>query len=230
MSTPFFIRGLPRRFGPLALVLCLATFLALPAAHADDHGETVRTLKQTFFAGDVETLELDLTFGDIVVEGSLRRSVRVEVVVTCNDELTESECRRYADRLALRARTKRDRLDLGLRGTPRARIQGLRAEMRIQMPRRLGLEIDQRAGSATVRDVAGDIEIDGGSLDVEVSRTQSKTSMVAIDLAVGDGVLHTADGAKQDLSGFPRSLRWRGDGESKIEIDLAGGQVTVRLT
>jgi hypothetical protein len=75
----------------------------------------------------------------------------------------------------------------------------------------------------------GNLEVDSSAGDVEIRYPQERAGKVDIKVGVGDVELRTRDGASQQGTGFPRSLKWQGQGASTIEIDMAAGDALVEL-
>lgn len=207
------------------LALLLVLMWTGAAAVAAD--ETVRTLDTRVFAGEVHTLEIDLGVGNITVEGTDSRDVEVEVDLSCGRE-DAVKCQNRAQRIELVPRRKKGRLKVRLKGTPRGRAGGISAEMRLRIPRRLGLEVDLQAGNIALADIESHIEVDVGAGDVDVSGQQASMSEVKVAVGVGKADLWLGDG-RIEGTGFPRTLNWHGNGAAELEIDVGTGDVTVKL-
>lgn len=205
------------------LIVSAALLVALPVVAEVE----VRTLSQTFSVEGADQIDLDLSVGSVRVEGSDDPFVSVDVRLECNRQDLE-KCRRRAGRLFVSPRVTGQRLDIRLRGTPRAHLQGIKAHMMVRMPRYMGLEIDMRTADVVVTDLLGHLEVDGveGQLDI----TYPQNAVRSVDAKVGAGKVDLwVDGASVEGAGFPRSVKWQGSGQAEIEIDLAAGDVDVKL-
>jgi hypothetical protein len=205
------------------LALLLTLLLAGDAAAQEE----VRTSDYRVFAGEAEKLHVDLSFGDLTIEGAEVRDVEVEVVFTCTRQDLE-KCRRQADKIRLQPRVYGKTLDVQLQRTSRGRLSGISARMKLKVPRRLAVEVDARAGDVLVSNMDSDVEVDVGAGDVDLGHRQSLVGTVKVDVGVGNADLWLND-SRIEATGFPRSLTWRGSGTAKIEVDVGTGDVAVRL-
>lgn len=195
--------------------------LVAPIAGAEDR------IQRTFYAGNAEAVHIKLPVGKVVVEGGDQRDIEVDLHLACNLE-DEADCQQRRDRLRLVPRIGGRKFVLGVTGTPRARIQGIQAELTVRVPRQLDVEIDVKGGDVVVNNVIAQLEIDIGSGDAEVSYPQDRAGEVLLDVGVGSANLWVG-GGRIEGSGFPRAVTWRGSGENRLEIDIASGGADVRL-
>ena len=207
------------------LIAALAILLLAPTVASAE--VEVRTMSQTFALGSANQIDLDLTFGTVRVEGTDNNFVSVDVRLECNRQDLD-KCERRANRLFLAPRISGKRMDIALRGTSRAQLQGIRAEMTVRMPRHFGLEVDMRLADVTISGMEADIEVDGVEGSVDITSTQN--TIRTVDAKVGAGQVDLwVDGANVEGSGFPRSVKWEGSGQHKIELDMAAGDVDIKL-
>lgn len=210
------------RFAPL-----FALFLALaPYSTADAQQET-RRLAQSYFAGDVDKLEIDLFFGSVTVRGTEGRNAKIEMIITC-DRADDVKCFNRANRILLEPKISGRTLALRLRGTTRGQVGGIQAEMVVEAPRDLELEVDMAGGNVTVQGMRNHIEIDSGGGDVDLVGFQDLVQTFKADVGFGEAHLWLREGHIEG-SGFPRSIKWRGSGSIEIEVDLGGGDLDARL-
>lgn len=208
--------------------LFFAMTLSLLLAASAMAEKTVRKkIEQTVFAGEVHTLEIDLGVGNITIEGTDSRDVEVEVEFSCGRE-DEVKCTQRAERITLVPRRKKGRLKLRLKGTPRGRAGGISAEMRLRIPRRLGIEVDLQAGNLLLSNMESHVEIDVGAGDVDINGQQASMGEIKLAVGVGKVDLWLGEG-RIEGTGFPRSLNWHGNGGAELEVDIATGDVSVRL-
>lgn len=213
----------PLAIASLALLAAMAP-VAAPLAAQDV--EIARTLK-SWHLGDARVLTVDLTLGDLTVEGSDRHDVEAELVLRC-DRVDLERCRERAQRIYLAPRIRGERFDVLLKRTPRGRAHGITATLVLRVPRNLPVEIDLRGGDVLVTGHAASLEVDAAAGDVALRYPQRLVGSVKAAVGVGNVDLWVADAHMQG-SGFPRSLHWNGTGTIDLEVDLGTGDVTVTL-
>lgn len=206
---------------PLLVFGCLAG-----AAAAQE--QQVRKVQQTYFAGDLRRVEVDLAIASLRIEGSEGNNVEVELTIECSRQ-DATKCQQRANQIQLHPRASQDKLRIDLRNTPAGRLGGIRASMLVKMPKRLDLEVDFTGGDVTVLGMLGHIEIDTATGAVDVTYGQDLVGKVKVSLGAGSGELLLRDGSKVGASGWPRSIHWQGQGQAEIEVDGGASYVTVRL-
>lgn len=189
--------------------------------------EVVHTLEQSFYPDGADTLELDLSIGDITIEGTDGRDVEVHVTLECGREKLD-RCTERARALYLRPRIRREILKVDLEGTARRRLQGISAHMKVRVPRHMALELDLRGGAVAISGMQSHLEVDSGAGDIDIVTTRQQVRSVKIDVGVGSADLWLPEGHIEGR-GFPRSVTWNGSGRSEIEVDVGTGDVAVRL-
>ncbi len=213
----------------IALSLIFSTLLALvstPFALAEDAVE-VHKIEETIHPGTATTLHADITFGSIAIEGTDGRDVEVEVSIKCTREDIE-ECRARAHQILLRPRVKKHKLTVKLKYTPRTRVRGLKADMRLRVPRNLVLDVNVRSGGVRVEDMTSHVEVDTVAGDVEVRYPFRRAGRVNVDVGFGSVDLFLPEGQVEG-SGFPKRLDWTGSGPAIIEIDVGTGDAAIHL-
>lgn len=206
-----------------ALVVAATFAVAAPATAQVE----VRRVEQQFFLGDALRVELDLSIGELVVEGTDRDRVEVELVLTCRRDDLE-KCRERANRIRLEPRVSKRIFSLALRRTPREKLFGIDAKMTVRIPSTQELEVDLRSGDVMVRGMRWNMEIDAGEGDVDVAHRHDLVGRVSIAVGFGSADLWISDG-RIEGRGFPKSVKWNGPGQARIEIDAGGGNAVVRL-
>lgn len=190
--------------------------------------EQVRKVEQTYFAGDLRRVEVDLAIASLRIEGTDGNEVQVELTLSCNRQ-SATKCQQRANQVQIHPRQTQDKLRIDLRNTPSGRLGGIHATMLVKMPRKLDLDVDFTGGDVNVSGLLGNIEIDTGTGAVDVTYGQDLAGKVKVALGAGSGELLLRDGTKVGASGWPRSINWQGKGASTIEVDGGASYVTVRL-
>lgn len=212
-----------RRLLLLGVALVVLPFCLAQSATA----EPIMTIEQKYFAGEATSVDIELVIGSLEIEGKRGRNVEVVVELSCTREDKE-KCKRRAERIRLRPRLSGEKLYLALENTPRGRAGGIEAKMTIRMPKKMGLEIDIGGGDMKIEDIYGDIEIDSAGGSVDFTGDQDKVARFKADVGFGSGELILKDG-RIEATGLPRSIKWSGQGQQRIEIDLGGGEIIARL-
>lgn len=215
-----------RRSIPLLMLCCFfpSCFLAAAAAAQDQ----VRKVQQTYFAGDLRRVEVDLAIASLRIEGTEGNNVEVELTLDCTRQ-SATKCAQRAAEIQIHPRQTQDKLRVDLRNTPTGRLGGIHAVMVVKMPKKLDLEVDFTGGDVTVIGLLGNIEIDTGTGAVDVTYPQDLAGKVKVALGAGSGELLLRDGTKVGASGWPRSINWQGAGPATIEVDGGASYVTVRM-
>jgi|GEM_PF-6499228 len=212
----------------LALLAALTFEAAAHAAPAKELAE-VRRIEQTFLPVDTHAVRLDASFGSVVVRGEPRADIAVEIVLSCPAGRDQQVCRQRAARLLLEARNRPKHLALRLKRTPRARIHGIRSIMTVTMPENEAVEIDVRSGNVEISGMQSHLEVDVGTGDTTIFYPQSRVQIVKLDVAFGHANLWLTDGSNIRGTGWPKSLTWRSQGVSHVEVDAGKGVIAVRL-
>lgn len=217
---------LPRVALLVALPLALFAGLfaaAVPALAAEEvHQDTRR-----YLLGEATAVHVNLGFGEIRVEGSDGNEIEIDYRLTCSREDLE-KCRRRAERVRVVPRIRGQRFVIGLKHTPRGRIQGIQAHLVVKMPRGVPLDVDLTSGDVFVTRMQGDVVVAGGNGDVDIIAEHQKTGEVDASVVAGKAELWLGDGYLEG-SGFPRSLAWNGPGTARIKVRLGTGDARIKL-
>jgi hypothetical protein len=210
------------------LVLSIAAALAFAGRAAAEKSQVeIFSGEDRYHLEDARRIDVNLSFGEVRVEGSDRSDVGVVLRLTCNRQDLD-KCRRRGERIRVVPRIRKGKFVLKLKHTPRGVIQGLRAHVELTVPRTVPLDVDLVGGDVFVTRMDADVAIAGGGGDVDVVARHDGTGNVNVKVVAGKAELWTGDGHMKG-GGFPRSIRWQGPGESRIDIDLGAGDARVRL-
>jgi len=226
------------------IVLAIALAVAAPLSAA-----APRTLDGRFPAADLENVRIDAGVGDIdiyVVNGTDEVSVKVELkarrggffssLKKAQAEVDEAELRMDASRgiLRLKISTESDDRHFEERWT-------------VELPARLGCDLDLGVGDIDVRGLSGDLTVDlgvgdltatavSGDLNIDIGVGDASVEAAAADYGSVDGsggvgnAQLTVRGEKISSSGFVgKSAEWTGSGEHIIEISVGVGDAKVTL-
>lgn len=213
---------------PLLAVSIAALVLAVPGRTAAAKAEVeIHSSENRYFLEGAQRLDVNLGFGEVRVEGTEGSHVGVELRLTCTRQDLD-KCRRRGERIRVVPRIKKGKFVVRLKHTPRGVIQGLRAHVKLTVPRHVPIDVDMVGGDVFVTRVDADVVIAGAGGDVDVVARHDTTGNVNVKVVAGKAELWMGDGHMKG-AGFPRSIRWRGPGASRIDIDLGTGDARVRL-
>lgn len=225
--------GFTRRRGagnPVPALAALCTVLVLGLGATDARADvTVRTLEEALDAGRFQSFGFQGSVGEVEVVGGDGDMLRATVELLCNREGDEA-CRRAAEEVDLRVRRRGDRVQLKIEDWPKLHNKRMSLRARLEVPRRLAVEVDMGVGEVTVRGTASHVEVDLGVGEIVIEVPEAAVRSIELDVGVGEAVLRTGE-RTIDGSGFVGShLSWRdGPGRARIEADSGVGEIEVRL-
>ena len=221
------ISGNPDTAFAFALALLALALPLIPAPAAAD--ETVRTLEHEAEAGSHESVGFEGSVGEVTVVGVSGETVRVEVEIRFERE-RDNACRRAAEDVDLRMRLRGDRIDFEIEDWPKLPNKRISFRARVEVPRRMALEIGMGVGEISVEGMESDVEVDVGVGEVSVEMNERHVRHIELDTGVGEALLRTGD-RTIDGQGFVGShLTWRdGPGDARVEVDAGVGEIEVTL-
>ncbi len=208
-----------------SIVLLVAAALAVPAAAQQ---AAVRSLSQEIALGDAAQVHVNLSIGDLAIEGTDGDNVEVELTLDCT-RVDPDVCKARAEKVRLAPRMGKKELKVKLKNTQRPRLRGIKARMTVRIPRHMPLEVDVTGGDIHINGMRSHMNVNSGGGNVDVVADRGNANEVEIDIGFGKGDLWLGE-ERIKATGWPRALKWKGTGEAKIEIDVVGGgNVSVRL-
>lgn len=213
----------------LLAFLTLATLaLSAPLRAASDRADVeIYSDHNQYLLGDARKIEVNLSFGEVQVEGTEGSEIGIEFRLTCSRRDLD-KCKQHGQRVRVVPRIKKNKFVVRLEHTPRGKIQGLRGHVKLLLPEDVPLDVDMVGGDVFVRRMLSDVVIAGAGGDVDVVARHEATGKVNVKVVAGKAELWLGDGHMKG-AGFPRSIRWQGPGSSRIDIDLGTGDARVRL-
>ncbi len=187
----------------------------------------VRKIEQKLAAGSARKIIVDLTVGSVKVEGVGGKNIEIEARFECTREDLDA-CKERAQKLYISPRNYGDRIDIRLKGTPKARLLGIKSHLVLRVPDDLPLQIDARSADVTVEGLHAGLEINSGEGNVSILHSARRVGMVTVKTGVGKVDLWVDD-SHVEGTGFPRALNWHGTGEARIDVDLGKGDVNIQL-
>ena len=209
------------------LIPLIAAAALAPAAHA---GEKSRELSRSFTLAADQIVRLDLSVGEIRVEGADIKTVEAELRVECRWD--DSDCERLLETVELDSRSTSRRLIIEIVSDSSWRKTKLEIEGDFRVPRGATLEVDMGVGELSIEGVAGDLSADLGVGELSIRVPAAAVRSVGLDAGVGEAKLLGAgtfvEGRRSLLVGS--EVFWDdGDGEARIRADVGVGEATVYL-
>jgi len=224
-------------------LVLIAALVGTPALASDS-----RTLADSFSAGGLERVFLDIGVGDVVVTGTTGDRVEVEVILTARRGglfSSKRKAEREIEEATLDSHVGGSKLSLSIDSPSSDRR--FEEEWHVELPGDLLVKMDVGVGDVSIRRIAGGvdmecgvgdilIEAEGGEISVEagvgeitVRAPIDAYGQVECAAGVGDARL-TVNGEKIGGDGFiGAEVEWEGDGDATIEIEVGVGDATIRL-
>jgi hypothetical protein len=226
------------------IVLAIALAITAPLSAA-----APRILDGRVPAADLETVRIDAGVGDIditVVDGTDEVAVTVELkarrggffssLKKAQAEVDEAELRLDVSRGVLRLKISTEIDD-----------RHFEERWTVELPARLGCDLDLGVGDIDVRGLSGDLTVDlgvgdveavtvSGDLNIDIGVGEASVEAAAADYGRVDGsggvgnARLTVRGEQISSSGFVgKSAEWTGPGDRVIEISVGVGDAKVTL-
>lgn len=209
-------------FKRVAIIIITLSFVF--AAEA----KTSKTATYEFPAGAFTTVEIDHPVGELDIVAGDAEKIRVQMRVECSSR--RNRCAERVEDIELKSRELGSALELRIDGYPR-NADSLSVNLEITMPRRLSVDIDRGVGETRIRDIEGDISVESGVGEVHIIAPVRSVGEVQAECGVGEANLR-APGGQIETEGFlflGNELRWRGEGQSVIEVEAGVGSVKIDL-
>jgi hypothetical protein len=210
------------------MALLLAAAALATAAHA---GSKAREISRTFAVETGQTLRLDLSVGEIRIDGADIDQVEVELHIECRWG-GEDDCDRLLEKVDLDSRTTTRRRIIEIVSDSSWRKTKLEIEGEFRVPRGTSLEVDMGVGELTIEGVTADLAADLGVGELTIRMPAAAVGSVGLDAGVGEAKLHGAgafiEGRRSMLIGS--EVYWaEGEGEARVRADVGVGEATVYL-
>ncbi len=210
------------------MVFLIAAIALAPAAQA---GSKAREISRTFALEADKVLRLDLSVGEIRIEGADIDKVEAELRIECrwgNDE----DCDRLLEKVDLDSRSTSRRQIIEIVSDSSWRKTKLEIEGDFRVPRGVTLEVDMGVGELTIEGVTADLSADLGVGELSIRMPAAAVRSVGLDAGVGEAKLLGAgthvEARRSMLVGS--EVFWdEGEGEARVRADVGVGEVTVYL-
>ena len=191
----------------------------------------VKSLSEEFDASGYEGITLEVSVGEVRIEGADVDKVVAEVRVRCPRRMDLDECRDRADDVEITGDDSRGMLVLEVKGLSKWRSRGMNVDVRFTVPEDLPFELEMGIGEVEIVDMRNDLKVDLGIGEVSVRMDENVVGSVTLDNGIGESDLLYSDG-KQSTSGFlaGKDIVWeKGPGTHEVIVELNIGEIEVRL-
>ncbi|MEA2600228.1 MAG: hypothetical protein QOF89_1220 [Acidobacteriota bacterium] len=212
----------------IALILGTA-LLGMISAGTASADEVVRSFRQQIPIANAQKVHLEFPVGELNVDPGDGSQMGLDVKVTCKEET--GRCADAAHDLKLVYDNSGDVFHVELKRFPKfGGSKNLHIVARITVPRELAVHAELGVGEMNIRGLAGDLDVDLGVGQVNVTLPKEAIGSVDLDTGIGEASLIAA-GRRYESSGLmSKELNWdKGTGRSKVKVDCGVGEIDVIL-
>ena len=205
------------------LFALLALAFAAPA-----HSAVLQADSKSYPVTAKHRVRLEFPVGDLKVVANDDTHVRLSLQVKCRGN--EDRCEERARRLKLESDDAGGVLSLKVTGYPKYNSGGFNLQGTLQVPRALALRLEMGVGALSIDGVEGNLDVDLGVGEADISAPRHSVRSVSVQTGVGDAEIRNA-GTKSASHGFiGRTASWdAGTGGSRVDLHVGVGDATVRL-
>jgi hypothetical protein len=212
------------------IVLILgASLLWVISAGAAAADEVVRSFRQQIPAANAQKVHLEFPVGELNVDPGDGGQIGLEVKVMCREKT--GRCADAAHDLKLVYDNSGDVFHVQMKRYPKWRgSKNLHVIAHITVPRELAVHAELGVGEMNIHGLAGDLDVDLGVGEVNVTLPKEAVGAVDLDTGIGEASLIAA-GRHYESSGLmSKELNWnQGTGRSKVKVDCGVGEIDVIL-
>ncbi len=203
------------------------TLLALAICSPVAASEPIREIDSTFGLGGAHSVQLKMPVGDLTVSAADDDEVTLHVEIRCA-RAESTKCRKQAEKLVVKTRSRRGWLHLSLTDYPKASGR-LSVDVQLRIPAQLGFESDMGVGDVNITGLESNIEVDVGVGDVTMELDSVHIRRIELDTGVGDARLNLGERWIEGTGWVGSGLVWHGEGEGRIEVDCGVGDALIKL-
>lgn len=207
--------------------VALVVFLVTRAVFA---AEDRRVISESFDLTPGQQVRVDFPVGELRFTGVEGTRVAVEIEITC--DRGGSRCAEAMERVELQSDSTEARLLLEIEKEPKWNWDDLEMDAVIRLPAERALTVDMGVGSLDVEGMRGEVSLDLGVGEVEVTMSAASVGSVRLDAGVGETSLRLPEGRVDERRSFliGGEIRWdEGEGAADLWVDVGVGEVNVRL-
>jgi hypothetical protein len=205
----------------------LACVLALPAAAA---GNESRTITESFELAPGQQVRVDFPVGELRLTGVEGATVAVEIELHSDEG--GRRCVEGLEHVELESDATAGRLLLRIEKEPKWAWDDLEMEAEIRLPADRELAVDMGVGQLEVDGMRGEVTLDLGVGEVDVTVPAAGVRSVRLDAGVGQTSLRLPEGWVDERRSFliGSEIHWNeGRGAADVWVDVGVGEASVRL-
>ena len=206
------------------IAIVLVTLSVVAAADA----KTWRSETYKYDAAPLTVLEIDHPVGELEITPGQGETIEVLMRIECSS--WRNKCGEKTADIELVGSQSGSSLELKVEGLPKT-VNSLSIDLEITIPARLSLDVERGVGETTIRGIEGDIFVETGVGEVNVTAPARGVGRVTAECGVGDADLDVPDGSirKDGFLFLGNELKWEGTGSSLIEVEVGVGSAEIDL-
>ena len=207
------------------LILGAALLWVVPATAA----EVVRSFRQQVPVANAQKIHLDFPVGELTVDPGDGGQVSLDVKVMCKQKT--GRCADAAQDLKLVYDNSDDVFRLQMKRFPKwGGSKNMHVVAHITVPREMPAHIELGVGEMNIHGLAGDLDVDLGVGEVNVTLPKEAFGSASLDTGIGEASLIAAGRHYESAGLVTRTLTWdKGTGRSKVTVDCGVGEIDVIL-
>ena len=199
------------------LIACVAFSFMLPV-----YGATSKHISHRIDATSLDTVSFEVPVAEMRIEVYDGDAVELEIEIRSQRRMWVFG-RKNVDDIELRIDRIGDGLKLGIDE------KNLQQTWKVRLPRNLALEMSIGVGEIRLDEFANTLEMELGVGEVRVNVDEMEYRSIRLDVGVGDTTLQGFDNhrSRDERDFISDSVRYSGNGEHSIDIDVGVGEARV---
>ena len=197
----------------ILVCLLLVPFCAASDGWKDSDYEETHSQARDFVTGGM--LHVRLSVGDVHIRRGDSSQIRLRYIVKSRSE----------------NRAKNARVDFEVRGND-ANIEfhastnsNTQFDVELEVPQNTNLDLHDKVGDLTIKDVDGDKDLELGVGDIRVAVGRSAYHLVRASTSIGDV---NGDGYGETSGWLGKTLQYHGDGKYELRAHVSVGDITLK--
>ncbi|MCF2908702.1 hypothetical protein L1285_10270 [Pseudoalteromonas sp. DL2-H2.2] len=195
---------------------------ALLVLSAAAQAKETRTLTQTFELADSKELEIQFPIGKLKTESHTGKTIEVTIVLEPAEYDLDNMAGVLED-VQLDSRRAGDDLSLSINN------KYVKQHWTVKVPESMELDVEIDVGNVKLLGLNNDADVEIGVGNVNIESSAKDFRRVRFDSGVGKTRVSDLPGeANTDRNMVGETLRYRGDGEHSLDIEVGVGNITLR--
>lgn len=184
------------------------------------HAKDQVVLQETYNIEANSTININVAVGELDIETHNGDDVRLEIIVKESDDNWFDSM--DLDEAEITFSQKQEQVYFSVD------VEDTTQEWKVLVPQNANLDIDMGVGKVTIEDVNQSVNLDLGVGDAEIRLIDSNYNRISLDTGVGDADLDGFSNAETERNIVSENVKWRGEGEYRINVDVGVGDIEVR--